>query len=262
MMRRIAAGAALTLLLIFGTIAASACSSSSDTCNECVDIVTGIPWTAPESHAYNLKKDSDQQGVTTLSVKRDGANYVLTTDSEGTNGTSDVSSVTADATTLKPVSATRTITDKSTRTLLEVSYEDVAKDQCDSGHVARIKQSTFKPPEAAKPDSTRSNPLCVPDHAYDNDESLFIWRTIKLEKDASVTYWTITAGRRDKHLVTLTVLGQEKVTVPAGTFDAWRVEIASERSRQDAWFATTGDHRMIQYVNNQGQSFQLQGEGG
>jgi hypothetical protein len=261
-MRRIAAGAALTLLVASAALFASACSSASDTCKECVDIVAGVPWTAPESHAYNLKKDGDQQGVTTLSVKRDGANVVMTTDSEGTNGTSDVSAVTADASTLKPVSATRTITDKDTRTLLEVTYEDVAKDQCDSGRVARIKQSTFKPPEASKADSTRSNPLCVPDHAYDNDQSLFIWRAINFEKGATLTYWTITAGRRDKHLVTLTVQQQEQITVPAGTFDTWKVEIASERSRQNAWFTTTADHRLIQYVNNQGQSFQLQGEGG
>jgi len=261
-MRRSAAMAAFAVLLVAAGLFAAACTSSSDKCGECVDIVTGVPWTAPETHVYDLKKDSEQQGTTTLKVEKKDADVVLTTDSEGTNGTSDVSSVTADAATLKPVSATRTITDKSTRTLLEVTYEDVAKDQCDSGRVARIKQSTFKPPEAAKPDSSRSNPLCVPDHSYDNDESLFIWRTIKFEKGASVTYWTITAGRRDKHLVTLTVQQQEKITVPAGTFDAWKVEIASERSRQNAWFATTPDHRMLQYVNNQGQSFQLQGGDG
>jgi hypothetical protein len=262
-MRRIAAFAAIPLALATVALFAAACSSSGDKCDECVDIVSGVPWTPPESHVYELKKDNSAQGMTTLSVKQDGQNFVLTTDSEGTNGTSDVSAVTADATTLKPVSATRTITDKDTRTLLEVTYEDVAKDQCDSGRVARIKQSTFKPPEESTPDSSRSNPLCVPDHAYDNDESLFIWRTIKFATDAQpITYWTITAGRRDKHLVTLTVQQQEQITVPAGTFDAWKVEIASERSRQNAWFATTPDHRLLQYVNNQGQTFQLQGEGG
>ncbi len=259
MSRRAAASAALVVLLAASLVLVAGCTSSStSTCKECKDIVAGIPWTAPESHTYQLKQDGKPQGTTTLSIAQSGANVVLTQTSAGSNGTSDVSGVTADATTLKPVSAKRTITDKSTRTLLEVTYDAVDTKQCASGKIARIKQSNFKPPDEATPDSTRSNPLCVPDHAYDNDESLFIWRTIAFQKGATITYQTVTAGRRDTHLVTLIVQQQEKVTVPAGTFDAWPVEIASERSRQRAWFATTPDHRLLQYVNNQGQSFQLE----
>ena len=262
MRRRAAAAAALVLLIAASLALAAGCTSTTSTCKECQDIVTGIPWKAPESYTYQLKQDGKPQGTTTLSITQSGADVVLTQKSVGDNGTSDISAVTANATTLKPVSATRTITGKSTRTLLEVAYGAVDTKQCASGKVARIKQSNFKPPDEATPDSQRSNPLCVPDHAYDNDESLFIWRTIAFQKGATVTYETVTAGRRDTHLVTLIVQDQEKVTVPAGTFDAWYVEVASERSRQKAWFATTPDHRLLQYVNNQGQSFQLQPGGG
>lgn len=254
----VALGVVVFVLLVGGLALTASCNAKAPTVTT-MDIVTGIPWSAPESLAYELKQNDTVQGTTTLSIERKDADFVLTQATKAPSGVnSDISVITADASTLKPKSATRTIIDSKQKTLLEVTYTDVSASQCSSKRQAKIKQSVFSPPGAAKPDSVRSNPLCLPANSYDNDESLFIWRTIDFRKGAQVTYTTVTAGRRDTHLVTLTVTGQEKVTVPAGTFDAWRVEVASERSRQQAWFATTPDRRLLQYVNNQGQSFVLQ----
>jgi hypothetical protein len=250
-------GVVVFVALVGGLALAASCNSKTPKATT-MDIVAGIPWSAPESNSYQLSQDGSVKGTTKLSVARKDADFELTQSTSDPNGNSDVSVVIADASTLKPKSGTRTITDSKQKTLLETTYDDIGTDQCSSGKIAHITQSVFSPPEQAKPDSKRTIPKCVPEHTYDIDESLFIWRTIDFTKGTQLTYNNLATNSGDNHLVTLTVMDQEKVTVPAGTFDAWLVEVASERSRQKAWFATTADHRLLQYVNNQGQSFQLE----
>ena len=250
----------IALALIFGGgfFAAAACTSA-DSCSSCEDVVTNIPWTAPDSQTYRLEANGKAIGTTTLSIEQKGNSFALTQATKDDKGNSDTSVVNADANTLKPSTTTRTITDSKQRTLFETRYESIGTDKCSAGQQETIKRSVFSPPDSTKPDSTRSIVKCVPEHAYDTDESLFLWRTISFKEGDEVTYETMAQG--DKHLVTLTVDGKEQITVPAGTFEAWKVEIASERSRQFAWFTTTPEHRLVQYANNQGQTFLLQGAG-
>ncbi len=227
-------------------IAASGCANGDSIKTQ--DIVTSIPWSAPESHTYELKVNNKVQGQSTLSIANDGDAVVLTQHALDDQGNSDDSVVRADATTLKPISATHTVTDSTEKRVAEANYEDTDKD-CSAKRVVLIKQSTFKPPDAAASDSSRSNPLCVPEHSYDNDSSLFIWRTIKFEKDYIATYTTVFSNRRDTQRVTLRVATQEKMQTPAGEFDAWRVELTADQVSQTAWFATSDDHKLIAYQN-------------
>lgn len=239
----------LALLLVAPALvlAASACTPS-DSCPKCQDVVTGVPWQAGEKLTYSLTQDSADKGETQLVVEKDGANFVLRQLSHDEKGNSDSSSVTVDAATLKPASGTREIIDSTQRTVLTAAYESGTKD-CDAGLAVQIKQEVYKPPSAEKPDSTRSNPLCITEHSYDNDTSLFVWRTIKFEKGYTVMYRTVLTGRRTTQIVTLTVRDQERITTPAGDFDAWFVEIAADQSTQQAWFATSDDHRLLRYDN-------------
>jgi hypothetical protein len=115
--------------------------------------------------------------------------------------------------------------------------------------VVRITQLTYKPPDATEPDSTRSSPLCVPEHAYDNDTSLFIWRTLKFEQGYTVTYATVFSNRRDTQTVTLRVGGKETVTTPAGDIEAWIVDLSADQLTQRAWLATSPDHKLVAYQN-------------
>ena len=228
------------------TVAASGCANSTSIKTE--DIVSSIPWSAPESHTYELKVNNKVQGQTTLSIANEGDAVVLTQHAIDDQGNSDDSVVRADATTLKPNSATHTVTDSTVKRIADATYEDTDKD-CAGKRVVLIKQSTFKPPDAATSDSSRSSPLCVPEHSYDNDSSLFIWRTIKFEKEYTVTYTTVFSNRRDTQKVTLRVAKQEKMQTPAGEFDTWRVELTADQVSQIAWFATTDDHKLIAYQN-------------
>ena len=228
-------------------VAAAGCASTVNA-PERTDIVTQIPWTAPETHTYELRENNKPKATTTLSVAKDGDAFVLTQRTTDDAGNSDEAVTKVDASTLKPLSAVHTIIDKDQKRVSDAAYEDAEKD-CTSKRVVKIKQSTFKPPDAAEPDSTRSNPLCVPEHAYDNDSSLFIWRTLTFEKGYTVTYTTVFSNRRDTQTVTLRVKDKETIKTPAGDFEAWVIDLSADQVTQRAWIATTPDHRLLAYQN-------------
>ncbi len=227
--------------------AAAGCASTANA-PERTDIVTQIPWTAPETHTYELRENNKFKATTTLSIAKDGDAFVLTQRTTDDAGNSDEAVTKVDASTLKPLSAVHTIIDKDQKRVSDAAYEDVEKD-CASKRVVKIEQSTFKPPGAAEPDSTRSNPLCVPEHAYDNDSSLFIWRTLKFEKAYTVTYTAVFSNRRDTQAVTLRVKGKETIKTPAGDFEAWVIDLSADQVTQRAWIATTPDHKLLAYQN-------------
>ena len=229
-------------------LAAFGCQATSE-CKNCKDIVTAVPWSAPETHTYTLSEDGDAKGTVELSVEATNGGFVLHQKASDDKGNSDESSVTVDAATLKPLDSTRTIIDASERKVAESTYEDVDKGTCSSGRIVRVKQTSHKPPDAEKPDSTRSNPMCVPDHAYDNDASLFTWRAITFDRFESMSYVSVLADRRNTHIVTLRVRDEEQVDTSSGKVDAWRVDIDSPSGAQRAWFASSDDHRLLRYDN-------------
>jgi len=229
-------------------LAAFGCQATSE-CKNCEDIVAGIPWTAPETHTYTLTEDGDVKGTVELSVEKADGGFVLHQKASDDKGNSDESSVTVDGATLKPLDSTRTIIDSSEKRVADSTYEDVDKDTCSSRRIVRVKQTTYKPPDAEKPDSTRSNPMCVPDHAYDNDASLFTWRAITFDNFESMSYVTVLADRRNTQIVTLRVHKVEQLQTASGAVDAWRVDIDSPSGAQRAWFATSDDHRLLRYDN-------------
>jgi hypothetical protein len=236
-----------SLLLSVLVVVVAACASTADAPAR-TDIVSQIPWSAPETHTYELRENNKPKATTTLSIAKEGDAFVLTQRTADDAGNSDESVSRVDASTLKPLSNVHTVTDKDQKRVADATYEDVDKD-CSSKRVVRITQLTYKPPDAAEPDSTRSNPLCVPEHAYDNDTSLFIWRTLKFEKGYTVTYPTVFSNRRDTQTVTLSVSGQETVTTPAGDIEAWIVDLSADQLTQRAWLATSPDHKLVAYQN-------------
>jgi hypothetical protein len=239
--------AGLTLLL-FGLVVITTSCASTANAPERTDIVSQIPWSAPETHTYELKENNKPKATTTLSIARDGDAFVLTQLTADDAGNSDESVSRVDASTLKPLSNVHTVTDKDQRRVADATYEDVDKD-CSSKRVVRITQLTYSPPAEATPDNTRSNPLCVPEHAYDNDSSLFIWRTLKFEKGYTVTYTAVFSNRRDTQTVTLRVKDKATVTTPAGDIEAWIVDLDADQVTQRAWFATSADHKLVAYQN-------------
>ncbi len=200
------------------------------------DVVSVIPWSETETARYVLREredDGEEKGQGTISVQRDGEEYRLGLHFEqGSN--SDESTVLVDAETLKPLSVRREIVGPDETTVLEGTYED---------DLVRITARTDG--------GERSNPLRLEEQYYDNESSLFLWRTLRFEEGYSASYRAVLVNRRNQQVVTVEVVGRESVTVPAGTFQAWRVEVRSGGVEQVAWYADTTSRPLVKYDNSE-----------
>ena len=244
---------------------ASACTSGND-CSGCKDVDVQVPWGATESHVYKLQVGGEDKGRTTLSIRTDGDNVVLTSRAEDDNGNSDESTVTVDAKTLKPalnepntdnpITNVHAVSDKDQVRAASSIYESGAGD-CSTKLVVRIEQLVYKASALATaaasnatptPESSRRSPLCIPEHAYDNDTSLFLWRAVPFEKGYHVVYRTILANRRDTQIIELTVHDKVNKT-PLGDGEAWEVRLTADQINQRAWFSTDSSHKMLAYQN-------------
>ena len=139
---------------------------------------------------------------------------------------------------MKPVSSVRTIENENPddEDLIEVTYTEAG---------ASVKVGD------------RQTGLSVPEYAYDNDTSLFLWRTLPFADGYEASYVTVITNRRSRQDVVLNVRGKETVTVPAGTFECWRLEISTENARQVAWYADTPSRPLVKYDNDRDVIFEL-----
>jgi len=242
-LRRLALAASILLTIAGG----AACGDDGlDPANE---IVVDIPWTAPESYEYVLiDDDGEEQGSGSLSVVEQDGRFAIIQDFGDTEGNSDRSVLMVDAETLEPFVSSREIVDAEDdrRVLLDTEYGELS----DGSYGVRIRERNFDPSSEQDPDSERCNPLKLPENAYDNDSSLFLWRTITFEEDHDVVYTASIPNRRLRRNVTLSIIRQERVETPAGPFDAWYMAILAEGQSHEAWFATTDDHKLLKYDND------------
>lgn len=225
-----------SLVVLVGLLASLAAGCSSGSTTPASDFVTRVPWTTDETLTYRLVDRAGKEiGSATLTVDlRDGETELIQRFSSGAN-TDDVS-VMVESRSLKPISSKRVIASATNREELEVTYSEAG---------ALIRQGD------------KQSGLTVPEHAYDNDTSLFIWRTLAFAEGFKARYITVITNRRSRQDVELHVLGRETVTVPAGRFSAWRLEIRSSNAKQTAWYADSASMPLLRYDNDRGVIFEL-----
>jgi hypothetical protein len=222
------------LLLFFAPALLLACSSEPDVATQ--DIVSTVPFAAGERLAYRLVDNGGKELATgTLSVASAGSNLELESHFESDTN-NDTTKVVVNSQSLKPVSSSREIITEDDEELIEVTYTDQG---------AVIKQGD------------KQSGMSVPEHSYDNDSSLWLWRTIDFGDGYESAYITLITNRRSRHTVVLEVTGKESVTVPAGTFNAWRLEIRTQNARQVAWIADTPKRTLVKYDNDRNVIFEL-----
>ncbi len=196
------------------------------------------PWADGERQAYRLvNEDGDELGEAVLSVAIDGELTTLV--QEFLSGeAADTTTVKVDSVTLKPVTSERDIREPDgDEERIEVEYTE---------NDVLIRQGDDK-----------QSGLSVPEHSYDNDTSLFLWRTLPFADGYEGSYNTIITNHRTKQKVNLRVAGLESVTVPAGTFEAWRLVITTSNARQIAWFTNTPERQLVRYDNDRDLIFEL-----
>jgi hypothetical protein len=199
---------------------------------ETQDIVSVIPWASREEAHYRLEdRDGDERGLAVLAVEQRGDTYRLTLRFRE-NGNSDDTEVVVDAKSLKPLSLRRVIVGEDRTDVVEGRY---------------VEEGVLI--EARSDGDETKTLLGVPEHSYDDESSLFLWRTLPFEEGFEASYNTIRVNQRERSLATVTVVGRETVEVPAGTFEAWRVEVRSGGVTQVAWYAADPRRYLVKYDN-------------
>lgn len=232
----------LLLAPVLAVFVLAGCYPTNDV--ETTDVVTTIPWGDHEEAEYILldRDGKDEIGTGTLIVDRNEEDqFEFQINFEGESG-SDLASVLVDANTLKPIFVQRERHVDSEDSLTEGEYT-VDEDGDPILDIRTVENG-----------NERTVPMRLDkEHYYDNEASLFIWRTIPFAADYEVSYHSVLAVAGSIQTITLRVRREEEITVPAGTFQTWRVEIKTSDRRQEAWFSTDPSHVMVQYDN----SFQL-----
>lgn len=197
---------------------------------ETADVAGAVPWADHETARYQLVgHDGEDQGTGVLTIQREGDSFRLGLAYTDNSSNSDTTQIVVAADTLKPQSLHREILDQGKTQVLDAEYG---------------------PDEVKIRSGDRQSFLRLPEHYYDNDSALFVWRTLPFADGYVAHYNSVLTNRRRTAGVTLKVVGREQVEVPAGTFDAWRLEIRSGSTRQVAWYAGSDGHYLVKYDNS------------
>jgi hypothetical protein len=97
--------------------------------------------------------------------------------------------------------------------------------------------------------NSRSASLDVPANAVDNDQLLMTLRALPFAEGYAVDYVVVVAQNALKVDTTFTVQAKETVTVPAGSFESWRVEISAGQTKQTVWYQVAAPNMLVQYEN-------------
>ena len=92
---------------------------------------------------------------------------------------------------------------------------------------------------------------------YSSDQLITLIQAAPLSAGASFTVPIYQDDRNTQSMYTVSVAGRESLTVPAGTFDAWRVNVTGNEAAT-YWFAADGPHRLLKMeLAGQPVSFEL-----
>lgn len=201
---------------------------------ETQDIVHTIPWADQERAEYVLLGEDGEEeiGRGVFSAERKDGRFELRLLFEG-DGDTDEAVVLVDDATLRPISVSR----------------EISVDEKSSRGEYRPEEGIVEITEADADGDERTIPLRLPDNYYDNESSFFLWRTVPFEEGYEASYNAVFVNQRGNQTATVRVIGREQVTVPAGTFDAWRVEIESGSGKPVAWYADTPERTLLQVEN-------------
>jgi len=223
----------LVAALSFLALGVAACQEETSTLSG-EDIVSNIPWQAPEEARYRLLDGEELRGSGVLRIESDDEETTFTQEFKSEEFRDEVVAV-ADAQTLRARSVQRVIEGPEGPRRWQVEYRD----------------STALVIQRSEEDERRDE-VTAPSNSYDSWTDIFLWRTIDFHEGYQATYADVLSATLAEPQVisqTLEVTGKETVEVPAGSFDAWRLEIRSSGGTQKAWFADDEARTLVRYDN-------------
>jgi hypothetical protein len=191
------------------------------------------PWGNGSTASYEWQQDASgaQIGTTQVAFSLSGGVWTIS-EKDDITGLEQSFEMRIDAATLAPLGETKVITTADTTVDLETKYEN--------GTLSI---------NAVVNGKTQTASIDVPANAVDNDQLLMTLRALPFADGLTDTYTVIVAQSALKVDTTVSVVGQESVTVPAGTYDTWHVQISAAQAKQDVWYQVGSPHMLIEYDN-------------
>jgi len=243
-------GALVALLGAASALAALAASCAAPASTGITSDLAGPPPFADgERLRYSLHADDGRViGDGEFTVRHDGAalvleqRYVEREPAAGTAPTTDVISVRVDGATLKPLLGSREVDERRddgrrARRSYAWRYADDAE-----GRPVLIAQRTLD----GKHDERT---LRLREHHYDNESALWLWRTLAFAEGYEERYVSANAIERSQQTVAVRLPQRETITVPAGTFETWRLLVRTGRAVRTAWIHASPPHEIVQWDN-------------
>jgi Protein of unknown function (DUF3108) len=218
----------------------AACSDSSPLLSK---VFKAPPWQGSEQLRYTLVDEGGQAyGACVLETKpeaepgRTQINHLC----GGTGPERDDRTAVLDAATLRPVSASRTISDPTgnKRTTFTSEYDPAAA----TVHFKIDENGKVRETNRDLPKGTKQSP----DPGYYDDESLFwLMRGVPLEKGFEGAYADVNASTGQVITASVHVEDRESVKAPAGTFQAWRLRLETSSITQYFWIDDAAPHAVV-----------------
>lgn len=238
---------ALALLVAASVLAAcDGASPSGDT----EPVVAQIPFAPGERLVYAIRNaEGTRIGTGTLSVVEQGGHLALrqsyeeTAPPPGMPPSTDAGAVEVDAKTLEPLAGSRQI---ARRTGTQAPVDGYTWTYGESNGKDVLRANAIKHDE--KP-SLKG--ITLRDHYYDNESSLWLWRTLAFAEGYDKFYVSANAVEQQQHTVNLSIRQRETVEVPAGTFEAWRLLFRNGRAVRTAWVNVNAPHEVVKWDNGE-----------
>ena len=206
---------------------------------ETESVVDGVPFVDGERYVYRLvDRDGVDVGTGTFTTGRDDDAWVLTQTYANDSGVVvDESIVVVDASTLQPRSTERVIARGDDVEVVAATYETG-----DDG--ARTMQATL-----LDGDDERSSNTEIGEHEYEDQSSLWLWRTLALAEGLELRYTAV--DPREGGRVTANVMQVDRQTVetPLGAFDTWVLQIRTGRETVNVWLHVEAPHQVVRFDN-------------
>ena len=211
------------LEILVGAMLLAGCQSAPPTAATKLEV--RVPWGNGDSASYYIQdQKGNPLGTSDITISRDANGFALHQTIQIGAYKDDIT-VILRADDLKPVSGHRVIDQGKGPITVDTSY---------SGNKLSIKAKTAEGDKGAEID--------VPADAYDNDAALAFWRSLPYADGYKVSHTNVTAANALKTPV-------EKVTVPAGEFEAWKVQLEAAQQKQSLWYATRAPNHLVKYDN-------------
>ena len=190
------------------------------------------PWQDGETADYDvLSASGNKIGTSQIAIAAQGDAWAVF-ESDKIVDLDQSWTIRIDAKTLRPLGQEKTIHTSATDATISTTYD---------GGKLSIK--------AVVKGEQRSASLDVPSNSIDNDQLLVTLRALPFAEGYEAKYTTVVAQNALKVGTTVRVKARETVSVPAGSFETWRVELDFGQGKQQAWYSVAAPHRLVQYDN-------------